>query len=554
LHQARCAQQQGDVQQAAHCYRAVLQHHPGHAEALHGLGVLVCQAGDLAGAAVLIRRAIAQQGKVPSYHYNLGNVLMRQGDYPGAAAAYETALRLDPHFPEAYHNLGVVRQEQGQLEAAAVAYQAVLRLRPDNVAAYNNLGTVLRERGELAAAAEIYSTVLRLQPDCAEAHNNLGLVRQEQYDFRAARAAYETALRLKPHYTEAQHNLGTVCQELGDLSAAAAAYDAALGLDPRFARAHWNRALVWLAQGNLTQGWPAYEWRLQTARYPQGFPQPRWDGAALQGRNILVWPEQGVGDELLFASCVPDLLRRTEHVVLACDPRLVALLARSFPTATVRGTAQHDLSWLASAPPTEVYITMGSLPLYVRPGLDSFPRAPGYLRPDATRQAQYQQRLTALGPGLKVGLAWRSRKTRQEHPYYPPLAQWREVLTVPGVQFVNLQYDAAGEEINTVQQQWGVAIHAWDDLDVFHDLDGVAALMAGLDVIIAPETAVSALAGSLGRPVWRLTIAGGSWTMLGTTGCPWFPSMRVLCQQQYGHWDEVLTRVAHDLRRLASGT
>src|SRR5207244_10859271 len=132
-------------------------------------------------------------------------------------------------------------------------------------------------------------------------------------------------IRLKPHYTEAQHNLGTVFQERGDLAAAAGAYDVALRLDPHYAKAHWNRALVWLAQGNLAQGWPAYEWRLQQAPslLSLGFPLPRWDGSSLQGRTILVWGEQGVGDELLFASCVPDLLTQAGHVVLACDPRLV---------------------------------------------------------------------------------------------------------------------------------------------------------------------------------------------------------------------------------------
>jgi hypothetical protein len=123
-------------------------------------------------------------------------------------------------------------------------------------------------------------------------------------------------------------------------------------------------------------------------------------------------------------------------------------------------------------------------------------------------------------------------------------------LQVPGVHWINLQYAQPEEELAAVQRQWGVTMHCWDDLDLLHDLDGVAALIAGLDLVIAPDTTVAALAGSLGRPVWRLLIAGGAWDMLGTAGCPWFPGMRVLCQRQYGRWHEVLAQVAHDVAQM----
>lgn len=550
LQQATHYHQQGDLQQAAPLYHAVLQHDPRHVEALLGLGVLAGRTGDYGRAATLLRQAIALQQHAPLSHYNLGFVLMRQGDLVGAAAAYERALQLDPSFTEAYQNLGVVRQEQGLWEAAEAAYRTVLRLQPDYVAAYNNLGTVLKARGDLDAARAAYATAIRLRPDFAEAYNNMGLLWQEQHNLCAARTAYETAIRLKPQYAEAHHNLGAVFQELGDLDAALAAYETALHYDPHLARARWNRALVWLAQGNLVQGWPAYEWRLQTLPQPQGFPQPRWDGAALHGRTILVWAEQGVGDEILFASCVVDLVAQASHVVLACDPRLASLFGRTFPTATVCGTARDDLSWLAQAPPSDVYVPMGSLPLYLRPTLASFPAHRGYLVPDATLLGQYRQRLAALGTGLKVGIAWRSLAARRHDPAYTTLTQWRALLAVPGVHFVNLQYDQAEAEVAAAEASLGVRIHGWDDLDLFNDFDGVAALIAALDLIIGPETTVTALAGALGRPVWRLTGAAGGWTSLGTHASPWFPSMRVWRQRQYGRWDEPLAQMAQKLWRL----
>ena len=442
------------------------------------------------------------------------------GDVEQAERLYRTALRWHLSCPEAHHNLGVVCQAQGRLQEAIAAYQESLRL----------------------------------QPDYAEAHYNLGVAWQAQVHLDAAVVEYHTALCLKPDFVEAQHNLGMVRQEQGHLSAALAAYEAVLHYVPDDPEAQWNRALVWLAQGNLAQGWPAYEWRWRTSQAPQRFPFPLWDGTPLAGRTLIITAEQGMGDELLFASCLPDLRTQDGHIVIACDTRLAPLFARSFPTATVYGVDRHAMAaWVPPVPSIDVYLPMGSLPLYLRPTLAHFPVPAGYLVPHPTRWQHAQQRLAALGPGLTIGIAWRSLKTRQQPAHYPSLRHWRPLLTLPGVHFVNLQYDDAAAELRTVQQQWGVTIHTWDDLDLFHDLDGAAALLAAMDLVLGPETVITALAGSLGVPVWRLTVAGGSWTSLGTDGCPWFPSMRVVCPQQRGQWDDVLSRVARDIAQHAAG-
>jgi Flp pilus assembly protein TadD len=427
-----------------------------------------------------------------------------------AVHLYRQALRRAPACPEAHHNLGVIYQDQGRLTEATAAYQEALRLKPDYGSAHYNLGVLWQAQEQLEAAAAAYQTALSLRADFVEAYQNLGMVRQMQGDRDAALAAYEAVLRYLPDEPEVQ----------------------------------WNRALLWLAQGNLRQGWPAYEWRWRTSQAPRAFALPRWQGASLAGRTLLISAEQGVGDEILFASCIPDLLARAGHGVVECDPRLAPLFARSFPSATVVGTRRHADDWLRRVPPIDVYSPAGSLPGYVRPTLESFPTRPGYLVPDAQRRWHYAQRLAALGPGLKVGVSWRSLKSRQQCTYYPALAQWGALLSLPGVHFINLQYDDAMAELHAAQQQWQVPLHAWDDLDLLNDFDEVAALLSALDVVIGPENSMTALAGGLGRPVWCLTALGESWTSLGTAGSPWFPSMRVVRQQQRGQWADALGSVA----------
>jgi hypothetical protein len=245
------------------------------------------------------------------------------------------------------------------------------------------------------------------------------------------------------------------------------------------------------------------------------------------------------------------VLRLAAQVIVQCDPRLVPLFARAFPGATVVGQDRGSVLPPALPQPT-VHCAAGSLPRYVRGQLRQFPLRAGYLQPDPIRQGLWQARLAALGAGLKVGLAWRSRRGRQQGASaYTALQQWREVLQTPGVQWVNLQSDDSEAELLTMEQQARTVMYRWPDLDLWADLDGMAALMAALDLVIAPDTLVAQLAGSVGAPVWRLTVYGGDETMLGTGVLPWYPTLRTYQQVQAGDWTAVLVRIATDLTHLA---
>jgi hypothetical protein len=360
---------------------------------------------------------------------------------------------------------------------------------------------------------------------------------------------------LQPAYTRAAINLGTVLWQQGDATEALAAYQTALRLAPDDAGMHWNMALLRLSLGQLEVGWSGYEWRWQTGKQPQrAFPAPPWDGSPLTGQTILVHAEQGIGDELLFASCLPELLSQARQVIVECDPRLAALFTRSFPRATVYGAPRHDRQWLAQCPMIDVQLPMGSLPCHLRPTLGHFPCRPGYLRPDATQVHAWQCRLAPLGPGLRVGFAWRSVANRRHVPYYTQLQQWAAVLTVPGLHWVNLQYDDYTAELAAVAAQTGVPLHAWPELDTWHDVDGVAALIGALDLVIAPDTMVAQLASGLGVPVWRVSGYAASEMELGTGRSPWSPTLRSYRQERPGEWAGVLARLATDLRRLTRDT
>src|SRR6185436_15328613 len=185
-----------------------------------------------------------------------------------------------------------------------------------------------------------------------------------------------------------------------------------LALDPGNVQAHVNLGVLRILTGDFERGWPEYEWRVRTEELLQAyqrFPMPRWDGSPLAGRTLLVHAEQGLGDEIMYASCIPEVIAQAKHCVIECAQKLVPIFSRSFPQATVRATAQGDTAvWLKDAPAIDMQVPVGSLPFHLqRNKAGDFPRDRAYLRPDTTRVHAWEARLATLPPGLKIGLSWR---------------------------------------------------------------------------------------------------------------------------------------------------
>jgi hypothetical protein len=226
------------------------------------------------------------------------------------------------------------------------------------------------------------------------------------------------------------------------------------------------------------------------------------------------------------------------------------LFARSFPAAEAipRTDPPHP-----STRQAELQTPAGSAGRWLRPSLERFPRGfphdKGYLRASAPRVSHWRARVGALGAGFKAGICWRSGlMAGLRRLDCTDLRDWDPVLTVPGVHFVNLQYDDCRAELDHALARFGVPIHGWPDIDLKKDIDEVAALMTALDLVVSVGTSVACLAGALGRPVWQLTLtsSGDLWTM-GQSCVPWFPSMRIYERSFDQKWEAVLERIAVDL-------
>lgn len=503
---------------------------------------------------------------------------------PEALAACAAALRGAPASGLLHNARGVVLRALGRPREAARAYLRAVALAPDDAAICENLSNAARDLGALAYserllrslqrrgalgprgllnladtllrrrahddAAACLSELLPARPDMPEAWFSLGLARYATHREEAAVAAYRRALALAPGHPPAWLNLAMAMKQMNRLGEARAGLETGLRLVPDDPTLRFNRGLVLLSLGACAEGWRDVERRWDSLDFPgvrRRSGRPDWDGVARPETTVLVWPEQGVGDQITFAGCVPDLLRLDQPVILECDPRLVPLFARSFPAARVRGATQDAAGReTLAAPDYDRQCAIGSLPRFFRRSLGDFPGDGGFLTADPGRVAAWRARLASLAARPAIGVAWRSANMAGDRSkYFAPLAAWRPVLGIPGATFVLLQHDARTEELDAFRAAYGVRFATWPDLDLKDDLDSVAALIRALDAVVTGPSSVMLLAGGLGAPTFAFHGPPSQYKLLGTRRFPWHPSCRLFFKERWAApWDPAMAALA----------
>lgn len=488
---------------------------------------------------------------------NLGTLLMLRGKPAQAAARHRAALAVDPLHANAWNNLANALAAAGGKTAAFKSWRSALTLRPDLAEGWTNLGVGLAGAERFAAAAAALRRALRLDGASAAAWNNLGDALRLQATPSATAGRYARAAALEPDYAEAWSNLGLAAQRGGDMATGERLFDRALRINPELAGARFNRGLLRLEVGRLDEGWPDYAYRFASGKVGKGRAPaaPAWRGEALRpGEKLLVWREQGLGDEILFASMYAELLACEVEPIFECDARLVGLLSRALPDGAVVRAQTVDAAGdeTLAAPDYARHVPAGSLARLLRGRLSDFPARPAWLAADPARVADFRARLDHAAPGaLRVGVAWRSQlMTAERRAAYLRLDDLAPLFALPGVALVNLQYGDVEDEIADAEKRLGVRLLRWPDLDLKDDLEGAAALTAALDLVIAPAVSAAELAAALGAPTWRL--GGRDWTGAGTAVRPWTPAVRAFAPQAGEGLAGLVARVARALTMLTS--
>lgn len=489
------------------------------------------------------------------------------GDFVSSLSCYEAALALLPDDPEVLINLGRLAFRMSMHPTAEQLFRHFLAKQPDHAEGMNNLALAIGAQGRSQEAIDILREFISLHPTHANLWNSLGSLVSEEGDIGNAEIFYREALRLNPRLARARYNLGSMWLDTGDTLSALEEVETALKkplASDEKAMMTMTRGLAQLTLGRISEGWRNYE-----ARNDLNFPDstyfamngPKWKlGLPLAGKSLLMIGEQGLGDEVLFASILPDVLEElgpNGSLTLAVEPRLAPLFSRSFPSARIEphrtvsaaGRTVRLIPGLEEGGAgIQCWAPMASLLQRFRDRLEDFPQRTGYLKPAPERVAFWRRTLASAPAGPKVGLLWKSAVlTGGRKRFFSTFEAWEPVLRTPGIVFVNLQYGDCEAELQWARERYGVEIWNPPGIDLKQDLDDVTALSCALDLVVGFSNATFNLAAAAGAPSWLIS-AKGAWTPLGTDRYPWYPQVRRYSSVAHAEWEPVLERIAADLK------
>jgi tetratricopeptide (TPR) repeat protein len=451
---------------------------------------------------------------------------------------------------------GLRHHQAGRLDEAEGVYRRVLAGAPEQADCLHLLGMVAYQRGDLEGAGDLIGRAIAAKGDAAAYHSNLGNVLQAQGRLDKAAACYRRALELRPELAEAQLNLGHVLKALGEVNASLGCYRRALALRPEMAEAAVAEATALLLKGEFAAGWRGFERRWQTGDYDtaaRAYVQPMWRGERLPAGRVLLWGEQGIGDEVMFAGLVPDALhagnsdglRAGNGFVLDCDARLKPLFARSFPGVEVVSgcSAERSIELEVAA-----HLPSGSLPGLFRVSEEAFAAtASPYLVADGLEREGFRAKY-ADGRRL-VGLAWRTNSKKTGRSRSIELKELGPLFGIDGMKWVSLQY-GAHEALEGEIAGADAPVTVDRSVDQLVDIDRFAAQVAAMDLVITIDNSTAHLAGALGVPTWVLLPRVPDWRwMLGREDSVWYPGMRLFRQRTMGDWRAVVGGVEDGLRR-----
>lgn len=484
------------------------------------------------------------EARDPAAWAAFGGELFSRCDLDGAIAAFRVAEGLRPEWPELQLNLGVALKRRGRLEEAAAACRRAAAGKPGWAQPWHNLGSVLQALGRPGEALAAFERAVRLAPDWRDAHNSLGAALDAAGRTGDAEAAYLRAAELDANWHLPWFNLGCLTLRRGDFRSAERLLREAIRHEPSFHASHLTLGLLLLQRGDFAEGWREYEWRWDCEGHTPaqaGHAAPVWDGSPLEGRTILLWTEQGLGDTLQFIRYARLVRERGGMVRVCCPPALAGLLATCPGIDRVIPAGEPLGDFTIQAP-------LLSLPHILGTSEETIPREVPYLTAPGLTPEALPPPLATAHSALRVGIVWATGAAHSTAAQRScPVALFRGLADISGAQIFGLQYGEAAGELRDLADPRLVDLSPW-----LGDFATTAALVEQMDLILTVDTAMAHLAGALGKKVWTLLPQPADWRwLLDREDSPWYPTMRLFRQSRSGDWEGVFGQVARALAAWA---
>ncbi len=533
------------VDEAITVLKKAIEKGPSSLDIRNSLGAAFYKAKRYSEAIECYQDILQENPNFTDAHFNLGKALQDIRQFDQAIAAYQQVLKLTPNNVKALISLGSLMMDSNNLEQAEHYYQKALNINPISLEANYNLGLVYHRQGQLNKAIVKYQQVLSINPKFADAINGLGAVYSRQFRFQEAIDLYEEALQNGLATPNILSNLANIYVQHHQFDKAEAYYQQAITQNAYAHEIHINQALLWLQQGNYEAGWPEYEWRLFQNEYSQKILiQPAWNGASLEGKQILLLPEQGLGNTFFMLRYIPLLKEQGANVIYECPPDLHQLLSGFTeidqlvpPFNSPYPSVQHDYN-----------LYLMSLPFVFKTTLETIPPLPPFNPIQDALLEKWQQAFQA-DKRFKIGIVWSGKVG---HPLNPQRScTLDDFLTLtqqfPDITLYSLQKGPASDQI----KQMIPNIQCINLEPALNDFTDTAAAILNLDLVITVDTSVAHLAGLLQKPVWTLLSYTPDWRwLMDRKDTPWYPTMRLFRQATPGDWKSVFEEVSSELATI----
>ena len=454
--------------------------------------------------------------KNPSIYYFYSFFLSKFGKYEKALDLSEGGLKIDNRNVKLYDAMGLSYTGLGKYDLALNSFDQALQIDPKFTSALINKSRALIEIGQTNDALRILRDLVKSESENIHVLNNLGLA----------------------------------LSDIKEVNESIKILEKAIEINNDFAEAHFNLARVLLMKGDYRRGWEEHEWRWKCRDFDsefRKFPYQVWNGEDIKGKKILVWSEQGIGDEIMFLSPLKQLISDGATVVLECSDKLVNIFSRSLPDVTVvprtmppkKDTLMSDI---------EFQLPLASLSRFYRNSSESFSSNSGeYLFPKTSLVAQLNQRYRDLGDGPLVGICWRSGNLKVGTERSIPLKLWKEILIKRPCRFLSLQYGDSRSDTSIFKNNSDIHIYVDEKVNPLEDAESWFAQIAVVDLVISVDNSTIQVSGSQGVPTWTLVNFNPEWRF-GLRGekNDWHPSIKVYRQHEEGDWESVISKVADD--------
>ncbi len=483
----------------------------------------------------------------------IGLAFEKINDYKNAALYYEKALGLKPEDSKTLHNLGRIYIFLDQSRDAEKKIKESLQISPSSEAAWCDLGLSQMLNKDFDSAELSFRNSIKLNPRFTTAYHNLAECYQQRFKYEEAIKMFLNALEINPNLENTIASLAETYADIFETEKALDTLNKHIAMNPQSVTCRQSRAIILLKEKEFNKGFHDYEWRLNPSSsnfIARPFAQKLWKGENEKSKTLLIWLEQGVGDEILSLNLVKYFSKKINNLLIECDPRLEKILRRSFKNIEIFSRVD--------APSKKIKDTDFVCPIWS--GAKFFDldnkfetQKKPILKPDKLKEGFYREKYNKLGNGKKIiGISWFSGGNFSQLKT-PPLESWKKLLSHEDIFFVSIQYNPSKKDLKVLDNFAPHGIYFDDSLDNINDIDEIAAQICSLDAVVTVSNTNAHLSGALGKPVGTIIpySRGSFWYWFkNTEESAWYPSMTLFRQNSPGDWDSAIEKSINWVRKI----